>query len=95
MSEQDLGHLDKAHVLLDQAIAIDEKSYEANHPKLAFRYNCLATVEQGLGSIEESRRLMRQAFKIWHARFGIDHYHTQQAVAWLAEHDPDFEISAG
>ncbi len=89
------GRYAEARTLLKRAIAIKEKAYEADHPTLAVSYSNLATVERDLGPREEARKLMRQAFEIWRSRLGIDNAYTQRSVAWLAEHDPDFEIGAG
>ena len=62
--EQDLGHLEEARELLQRAIAIGEKAYEADHPTLATSYNNLARVEQDLGNLKESRSLLRKAIAI-------------------------------
>ena len=71
--EQDLGNLDAARTLLQRAIEIDEKAYEADHPSLAIRYSNLALVEQDLGNLDVARKFARRAYEIASARLGPDH----------------------
>ncbi len=56
-----------------RALAIDEASYGADHPKIAIRLNNLAHLLQATNRLGEAEPLMRRALAIDEASYGADH----------------------
>ena len=56
-----------------RALAIDEKSYGPDHPKVAIRLNNLAQLLQATKRLSEAEPLMRRALEIDEQSYGADH----------------------
>src|SRR6202035_3222697 len=63
----------EAEPLLRRALAIDEKSFGPDHPKVAIDLNNLATLLQATTRLVEAEPLMRRALAIDEKSFGPDH----------------------
>ncbi len=63
----------EAEPLMCRALAIDEASFGADHPRVAIRLNNLATLLQDTNRLPEAEPLMRRALAIDEASFGADH----------------------
>jgi tetratricopeptide (TPR) repeat protein len=63
----------EAEPLMRRALAIDEKSFEPDHPNVAARLNNLAYVLQATNRLIEAEPLMRRALAIDEKCFGPDH----------------------
>ena len=60
-----------------RAVAIDEQSYGAEHPRVAIDLNNLATLLQATNRLAEAEPLMRRAVDIFRQSFGEEHPNTQ------------------
>ena len=56
-----------------RALAIDEASYGAEHPKVAIRLNNLAPLLQATNRLGEAEPLLRRALAIDEASYGAEH----------------------
>jgi tetratricopeptide (TPR) repeat protein len=56
-----------------RALAIDEKAYGPDHPKVAMRLNNLAQLLQATNRLAEAEPLMRRALAIDEKSYGPDH----------------------
>ncbi len=63
----------EAEPLLRRALAIDEASYDPDHPNVAIRLNNLASLLQATNRRGEAEPLMRRALAIDEASYGPDH----------------------
>ncbi len=63
----------EAEALYRRALAIDERSFGADHPKVAIRLNNLASLLQATNRLGEAEPLMRRALAIDERSFGADH----------------------
>ncbi|PAP80581.1 hypothetical protein B1759_04155 [Rubrivirga sp. SAORIC476] len=68
-----LGQLIEARRLLERAIEIEEKAFDADHPTLATSYSNLATVVKDQGDLATARRLLGRAIEIDERAFDPDH----------------------
>jgi tetratricopeptide (TPR) repeat protein len=71
-----LHHTDRlaeAEPLIRRALAIDEASLGADHPRVAIDLNNLAALLQGTNRLAEAETLMYRALAIDEASFGPDH----------------------
>jgi hypothetical protein len=62
--EQSLGNYVLAKDLIQKAIAMDEKSYEPDHPRLGILYSNIGMIELHLGNYLAARNLMKKAMDI-------------------------------
>ena len=62
-----------AEPLMRRALAIDEKSFGPDHPKVGIRLNNLAQLLQATNRLAEAEPLMRRALAIDEKSFGSDH----------------------
>ena len=62
-----------AEPLMQQALAIDEKSFGADHPAVARDLNNLAVLLQATNRLAEAEPLMRRALAIDEKSLGVDH----------------------
>jgi Flp pilus assembly protein TadD len=58
---------------MEQAIAIEKKHFEPDHPKLAISYSNLAAILYDLGDLAGARRRIEQAIAIGEKHFEPDH----------------------
>jgi len=65
--------LAEAEPLMRRALAIDEQSFGATHPKVAIRLNNLARLLQATNRLAEAEPLMRRALAIDEQSFGATH----------------------
>jgi hypothetical protein len=56
-----------------RALAIDEQSYGAEHPRVATDLNNLAQLLQATNRLAEAEPLMRRALAIMRSSFGDEH----------------------
>ncbi|MCH7726225.1 MAG: tetratricopeptide repeat protein, partial [Planctomycetes bacterium] len=70
--------------LMRRALAIDEKSYGAEHPDVAIRLNNLAQLLQATNRLAEAEPLMRRALAIFRASLGDDHPRTMTVQTSLS-----------
>jgi tetratricopeptide (TPR) repeat protein len=70
---QDLGDYAQAKILLQKAVASDEKNFGEDHPTTASRYNNLASVLQDLGDYAQAKTLLQKAVASYEKNFGEDH----------------------
>jgi hypothetical protein len=61
---QATNRLDDAEPLMKRALAIDEKSYGPEHPKVAIRLNNLAQLVKAANRLGEAEPLMRRVVEI-------------------------------
>ncbi|MCA8902442.1 MAG: tetratricopeptide repeat protein, partial [Hyphomonas sp.] len=54
-------------------LAIDEKSYGPDHPRVAIRLNNLALLLEDTNRLQEAEPLMRRALAIGEKGYGPDH----------------------
>src|SRR5262249_6899092 len=73
-----------AHALLTQALAIDEKAYGADHPKIATRLSGLADVLGALDRKEEARAVLERAVAIDEKSYGPEHPKVAERLCSLA-----------
>jgi tetratricopeptide (TPR) repeat protein len=64
---------DDAEPLMRRALAIDEKSFGKDHPRVAIDLNNLAQLLQDTNRLKEAEPLMRRALQIDEKSFGKDH----------------------
>jgi len=64
---------EEAEPLIQRALAIDEKSFGKDHPKVARDLNNLAQLYQATNRLKEAEPLMERALKIVEKSFGKDH----------------------
>ena len=76
----DLGELDEAQMLLEQALAMDEKALGAEHVNVARDANNLAGVLRDRGDLLGAAEALRWALGIYQARLGPDHPTTQSVA---------------
>ncbi len=76
---KDLGDLEGAKELLQQALATDQQNYEPEHPKIATAQSNLALVLKALGDLEGAKDLSQQAFDAFLNKFGPQHPNTKIA----------------
>ena len=74
---QALGRYSDARRVLTDALASDEKTYEAGHPSIAGSQSNLGMVLRDLGELAEARDLLRKAYRTVLDRLGPDHSHTK------------------
>ena len=70
---QATNRLSEAEPLMRRALAIDEKSFGPDHPKVAIRLNNLAALLWTTNRLSEAEPLMRRALAIDEKSFGPDH----------------------
>ena len=56
-----------------RALAIDEKTYGADHPEVAIRFNNVAELLQATNRLAEAEPLIRRALAIDEKSYGADH----------------------
>ena len=71
----------EAEPLMRRALAIDEQSFGAEHPKVAIRLNNLAQLLQATNRLAEAEPLMRRALAICVASLGADHPNSQTVAS--------------
>lgn len=76
----DLGELDDAQALLEQALAMDEAALGDGHPSVARDANNLAGVLRDRGDMLAAAEALRWALGIYQARLGPDHPTTQSVA---------------
>jgi len=81
---QQLGRFVEARGLLRQAVALREKQYGADHPKLATSYSNLGMMERALGSLDAARGLLERAVKAWEGALPPGHPVLAKGYANLA-----------
>lgn len=70
---EDLARYAEAEPLMRRALAIDEKSYGTEHPKVATHVNNLAQLLQDTNRLSEAEPLMRRALAIDEKSYGPEH----------------------
>jgi tetratricopeptide (TPR) repeat protein len=75
----------KAEPLIKRALAIDEASFGANHPKIARDLNNLAQLLQATNRLKEAEPLMRRALAIDEVSLGNDHRNVARDLNNLAQ----------
>jgi tetratricopeptide (TPR) repeat protein len=70
---KDTNRLEEAEPLMRRALAIDEKSYGPEHPKVAIDLNNLAALLQDTNRLAEAEPLMRRALAIDEKSYGPEH----------------------
>ena len=89
---QDTNRLGEAEPLMKRALAIDEKSYGPEHPRVAIDLNNLAALLQATNRLGEAEPLMRRALAIDEKSYGPEHPNVasrpQQPRAIIAGHEP-------
>lgn len=70
---QDVGQVEQARDLLQQALTSLERSFEPGHPDLAIRQSSLAMVLHDLGQLEQARDLLQQALASLEEKLGPAH----------------------
>ena len=81
---QNLGEYEAAKVLLEKAIASNEKNFGEGHPSTAINYSNLALVLQDLGDYEGARVLLEKALASDKKNFGEGHPFTAIRYSNLA-----------
>jgi CHAT domain-containing protein/tetratricopeptide (TPR) repeat protein len=74
----------EAETLYRRALAIDEKNFGANHPRIALRLNNLGELLRTTNRFAEAEPLMRRALVIDEKSFGPNHPHVATALNNLA-----------
>jgi tetratricopeptide (TPR) repeat protein len=67
------ARFDEAEPMYRRALAIDEQSFDEDHPKVAIRLNNLAQLLHDTNRLAEAEPLMRRAMVIDEQAFGEDH----------------------
>jgi tetratricopeptide (TPR) repeat protein len=78
------NRLAEAEPLYRRALAIDEQSYEAEHPKVAIRLNNLAELLRTTNRLAEAEPLYRRALAIDEHSFGAEHPNVATGLLNLA-----------
>ncbi|MBE7543785.1 MAG: tetratricopeptide repeat protein [Solibacteraceae bacterium] len=73
-----------ALVALERAIAIQERHFGVDHPRVASALNELGSLARGLGRPSEAGAHYRRALVIWRRVHGDDHYLNAIAISNLA-----------
>ena len=76
--------MDEVEPLMRRALAIDEKSFGPEHPKVAIRLNNLAMLFQDTNRLKEAEPLMRHALAINEKSFGPEHPEVARCLNNLA-----------
>ena len=71
--------------MLERALAIEERAYGRDHPKVAITLFNLATVNGDLGDNAKKRELLERTLAIFQSAYGTDHPHTKLCQRKLAE----------
>ena len=71
---------------MEQAIAIERKHFEPDHPTLATSYNNLAHIELAEGNERKACELWRRAYRIFTKHFDDDHPSVRNVAASLRRH---------
>jgi hypothetical protein len=79
-----MGRLGEAEPLMRRALAINEKTLGAEHPKVAIRLNNLALLLEAMDRPAEAEPLIRQALAITEKNFGPEHPTTATRLNNLA-----------
>jgi tetratricopeptide (TPR) repeat protein len=82
------NRLAEAEALMRRALAIDEASYGADHPKVALRLNNLARLLQATNRLAEAEALMRRALAIFLAftqATGHEHPHLRKVRGYYTD----------
>jgi tetratricopeptide (TPR) repeat protein len=74
-----------AEPLMKRALAIDEASYGADHPRVATRLNNLASLLQATNRLADTEPLMKRALTIDEASYGPDHPNVARDLNNLAQ----------
>ncbi len=69
-----------ARAAYDRALAMDEKTFGADHPNAAIRVNNLGMVHQALGDLPAARAAFERALAIWEKALGADRSNVASAV---------------
>jgi predicted component of type VI protein secretion system len=77
--------LSEAEPLKRRALAIDEQSYGAVHPKVAIRLNNLAQLLQATNRLSEAEPLMTRVVSIFEKSLGKNHPNVATAINNLAQ----------
>jgi tetratricopeptide (TPR) repeat protein len=70
---KDTNRLNEAEPLMRRALAIDEKSYDSEHPNVARDLNNLAVLLLATNRLDEAEPLMRRALAIDEKSYGAEH----------------------
>ena len=70
---QALGDLAGARAAHERALAIDEKSFGPDHPKVATDVSNLGLVLQALGDLPGARAALERTLRIWQKFLPADH----------------------
>jgi serine/threonine-protein kinase len=74
----------EARDLIGQAIAIRERVYGPEHPRVASTLNELGAVALGQGRLEEAEQNFQRVIAIYRKAYGTNHYQTGIGLANLA-----------
>ena len=80
-----LGLYDRAHALLEHAVAIQTRTLGRDNPETLRSMSLLGVALEGLGRYEESERVLREALAGQDKVLGPDHPETMETVGYLSD----------
>lgn len=80
-----LGLYDRAHTLLEQAVAIQKRALGPENPETLRSMSLLGVVLEGQAHYEESERVLRQALAGQDKVLGANHPETMETVGYLSD----------